>query len=647
MHSIQGNSQLDAYKPIVGKFKKNQTKRTPPSEAGQWKHDRYNPIESPKRASFSEPGQWRQEYYDPIERHKRTELSDTRNWKHTGCKQIKKLRKSPVNAAINTAKFSTKPFSQEVLRSLIDTLSSSSVSQDDITATGISKILTHLRGQSVILDDKKRHKQMDTLIYCLSTLLDNSSDVLNLFDLTCCLGPLHDFNVHMESNKKLLEVLSKKIPEMQEPFDATTVAIVCTSLKNMSSRSVITSQFITAVSDKIMTSDFNLDDENLLIQSFSGLKNLDSFHDCTESIINALTSKVTSAPFQTINAFSFCAKALEKKSSNSTAVRLLINKLRHKLEHSTCVFDEKALGGALFGLQKMTNDHQEVRDLLSVITQKLKAHSPLLSSHAIGISLCVFSNIHSSQECDDLLDVFTEMIDRQPNLEIEPKHLSIAICHLNYQTGSKVEDLIRLLFSRCQTRILLEDTPGLIRGISNKERLSDLVTKLFENIGDRHLSNASFEILRDLAEGISVMKYHYSNLRSKPYYNKMKKIINVFKDIADYKNQNRGHLRTFESNTYREILHHDPSLKNCLKAGFMHRSGYEMDFYDKDLRINFELDGDHHSNRKIQDELRDNVLNYVYSITTVRLHTHTPNRAAQEILGTIRDKETKVPGSSV
>ena len=63
---------------------------------------------------------------------------------------------------------------------------------------------------------------------------------------------------------------------------------------------------------------------------------------------------------------------LQSMSSDHEEVRDLLQVLSTKVQESTACLSAQNVGNALYGLQSMSSDHEEVRDLLRVLSTKVR-----------------------------------------------------------------------------------------------------------------------------------------------------------------------------------------------------------------------------------------------------------------------------------
>ncbi len=96
---------------------------------------------------------------------------------------------------------------------------------------------------------------------------------------------------------------------------------------------------------------------------------------------------------------------LQNMGCDTQEVRALLTALTTKIKASNAILDAQAIGNALYGLQNMSSDTQEVRDLLAASTTKIKASNTILDAQHIGNALYGLQNMGcDTQEVYDVLN---------------------------------------------------------------------------------------------------------------------------------------------------------------------------------------------------------------------------------------------------
>ena len=103
---------------------------------------------------------------------------------------------------------------------------------------------------------------------------------------------------------------------------------------------------------------------------------------------------------------------LQGMSSDEKEVRNLLGVLVPILSSSDAVLSSQKIGNALYGLQSMSSDVQEVKDVLNALTQKISSTLTELDSQGISNALYGLQGMSSdAEEVRDFVDVFAERIN--------------------------------------------------------------------------------------------------------------------------------------------------------------------------------------------------------------------------------------------
>ena len=322
-----------------------------------------------------------------------------------------------------------------------------------------------------------------------------------------------------------------------------------------------------------------------------------------------------------------CFRGLQHMSSRDSEVTNLLRTLRKKLENSTCTTDATCISGTFFGLQHMDNSDREVRKLLPVLTQKLANSAITLNSQSVGNGLCIFKNMTDSDETLALMSQVTASILNTSDLQLETEHLAMGIFSLQYMTDtSQTQRLIQALREKNSARAwpTTNETAQILTGLANKPTQTAWINTLLKNLRLDHCPGSS---LQRLAEAISRIRYyrHKTPLSS----DANKKIVAIHRRFICVRQQQKPSW--FESNVL-QLLQQSRAAKHLdIKSGHPHISGYEMDFYLEDIKLNIELDdSSHHANYK-KDALRDSILMKLYGITTERISEKSEEDAKNKI----------------
>ena len=136
-------------------------------------------------------------------------------------------------------------------------------------------------------------------------------------------------------------------------------------------------------------------------------------------------------------------RALEVKR----LVRTINNLVKHS--KSSVIWDTRSVGSALYGLQNMTAEEEEMRELLITLKDKVSM-SESLDAQAIGNALFGLKSIKSNCiEATDLIEILSVKISQGPH-ELSSQQMSNALFGLQSFDSSapQVRRLIELLHSK-------------------------------------------------------------------------------------------------------------------------------------------------------------------------------------------------------
>ena len=275
---------------------------------------------------------------------------------------------------------------------------------------------------------------------------------------------------------------------------------------------------------KDMSTDMTVDPSKLSLLMF-GLQNFScDTSDRADSLVvrdlmKEITMKVSSSPpGWSGRAVGTALFGLRGANSEVQEVRLLIASLLEKLETEEIEFslNTQEISNAIYGLQKMSSDHKEVKELLNFCREQLmNCDSRPFKGRELSNMLYGMHNMSSSNiEVRDLITVLVGKIAECTG-EVTGQEIGNSLYSLRNMSSeyTEVRDLLTVLGTRiikCETTLTSQEASNAIYGLKNMDSNCREVCSLVGVLVDRVEScEETFK-----AHEISMAIYGLQNMRS-------------------------------------------------------------------------------------------------------------------------------------
>jgi len=376
----------------------------------------------------------------------------------------------------------------------------------------------------------------------------------------------------------------------------------------------------------------------LSISQFSaalyGFRNMNSVSTEVQSLIKSLVKMGSyldgfEDSLQLLHAF----RGISNFSSDAKEVQLLLMILAQKLQRTTVPIEPYALATGLYGLRSMKADNMATKVLLGSLVTKIRESTACFGPREITAMISPCRSLGDDPATFELMRAIAYLIPLNAGTLWKGTRVAMALIPLTHFSDSRAEvsQLTRAILKQSinPNRFYQIDIVYSLTSIANK---TDLVTgemgKLL--VDALKIENMEFECLRTFAVFHSNLRCAGSALLTGDAGIKFRSVMDRWVEVSSRSNL-RPPRGQFESEVQYILRRNHVDVFDQCRANFIHISGYEMDFYFDEGKVNIELDGDHHRLFPEKDSLRDKVLADVFSVTTIRISNASPDEAALTI----------------
>jgi len=294
-----------------------------------------------------------------------------------------------------------------------------------------------------------------TLIFDMNTILTNlnkksHSDTFTAIELAQLLYGIRSFTPYTNGIDMYLDFAYKKLIESNDKWRGREIGNAIFGLQNMPNSERI-DKILNAIADKIKSQVWGVKPMPITLNSqelsnaLFGLRKLSSDSIATLNVLDSIRIILETSNNIVLNqqGFGNSLNGLQGMSSDQEIVRSFITTITPLIENSDLKsqpLTDRGLCGALMGLRSFSS-HQEVLKLISIITAKFKESSVCLTNNHISHALSSLKNFdNKSNEIKDLLSIITQRIIPNYGSSWKPDIVSNSLIGLRKMTLSKDAD---------------------------------------------------------------------------------------------------------------------------------------------------------------------------------------------------------------
>lgn len=372
------------------------------------------------------------------------------------CKQVLAALLSKMSPPLSSATFTSLEFGRAFngLQSMsVDTCPDVKVllgrladqlvkSPDTLLARDVGLTLAGLRAQTEFTAEVR------AVLSAVAAKLALSSDVLNCQSASMAMVGLQRMSSSCVEVRQVLTSLGPRIASVDHPLDAQACANILFSLKKMTSDEAEVRAFLAAIAPRLEASR-GLMNAQELANAYYGMNGMDSCHAEVRNVLRILNGKLAAITAAMAAAGGGVVDGGEGGRSGVLNMRFTsqgvgnalsgfqsmvgsdgpepleaMSLLVEHIESCVDVMSPMDLSNALFGLQGMTSEYEEVRAVLIALVEKMRQSDGIYSARDIGYSLAGLSAMGEPIVHDEVRALFEELCVKvsrsefqgQPNL---------------------------------------------------------------------------------------------------------------------------------------------------------------------------------------------------------------------------------------
>ena len=322
---------------------------------------------------------------------------------------------------------------------------------------------------------------------------------------------------------------------------------------------------------------------------------------------------------------------LQGMSSDHEEVRSLVVVLTDKVKDSDENFKAQNVGNALYGLQGMSSDHEEMRSLLRVLTDKVKDSDENFKAQAVGNALYGLQGMSSDhKEVRSLVVVLTDKV-KDCDENFKAQNVGNALYGLQGMSSDHEEmrSLLRVLTDKvedCEGNLNAQAVGNALYGLQGTDVNNESVRVLLVALKDKALScldknmsdHSTFDVL-DLQRSFILCRRHLvAMLGSEALWSEYSNKLAA--EITQHRQDDNKLSSQFQSKYEKEVYKRVVALALELQITDVRHNVYLLDCFESDVTVcdskgaavavNIEVDGAHHERQRTKTfcRLRDEEL---------------------------------------
>jgi hypothetical protein len=266
---------------------------------------------------------------------------------------------------------------------------------------------------------------------------------------------------------------------------------------------------------------------------------------------------------------------LQGMSSDCSEVRDVLSSLAIKVRSCREDLDAQAMGNALYGLQGMSSDCSEVRDVLSSLAIKVRSCKEDLSAQAVGNALYGLQGM--SSDCSEVRDVLSSLA------------IKVGRCRedLNAQAvGNALYGLYGVVW--------IGSAPNFLSVLSFLNQQVNIIANSFslkESVGSRIITKE----LVILCQSLTLLLPEISEFLDIKDYTNLERLNNLIKSELSCRKQNGDNFyKSAEFQSKSEKRMHKIAMKFSEDTPIeVHNNLHLFDLFESDTTLRIPINGDH------------------------------------------------------
>lgn len=243
--------------------------------------------------------------------------------------------------------------------------------------------------------------------------IDTCTEELSPLEFGNSLYGLRHLSSTHEEVRHLLHVLTSKLETCEAPLNGQMMGISLYGLSSLTSCHPEVTTMLRVLAEKVRLSTFSLDAFSL--GGLCGLHGLASDRAEVRQLVQILSDKLQSTNTSTTEGSAFsplqiasALSGLKLMSARHEEVQALVAGLASKINQCQEDFCPKTLDLSLRGIESMSSDQPEVRDILRALAKKMPYDSQFGKVTLIGISASLSKKSSEHTEVRELYKVLTD-----------------------------------------------------------------------------------------------------------------------------------------------------------------------------------------------------------------------------------------------